>query len=65
MCISDYSDEPFEVSINKRDRVALLKWPDGSRRVVPLPVFRIEVERAVKALLNLDADHKVISFGGH
>ncbi len=51
----EYISEPFTVVI--QDRNAILTWPDGSMRSIPLRVFRIESMRAAKAIAEYDA-HK-------
>jgi hypothetical protein len=54
----EFVEEPFEVAI--RDGNAILKWPDGSRRCVPLRVFRIEHKRAGDVLAKYDANGEVV-----
>lgn len=49
----DFIEEPFTVRIVKGN--AILSWPGGDRRAIPLDVFRIEHHRAGKALAEHDA----------
>lgn len=60
---TEFVDEPFSVTIKAGN--AILEWPNGDRRAKPLSVFRIEVERGLKALLDFDASHKVVRIGKH
>ncbi len=54
----EFVEEPFEVSI--RDGIAILKWPDGNKRGVPLRVFRIQTARCIKVLADYDAKRAVV-----
>lgn len=49
----DFIEEPFTVEI--KDGNAILTWPDGAKRSVPLRVFRMEHARAGKILAEHDA----------
>ena len=49
----DFIEDPFEVHIKRG--TAILSWPSGIRRAVPLDVFRIEHLRAGQALAEHDA----------
>ena len=51
---TDFVEEPFSKP-KIVDGIALLEWPDGSRRGIPLRVFRIEHARAGQALAEYDA----------
>jgi len=57
----DFVDEPFTVRI--KDGFALLTWPDGSKRGVPLRVFREEHRRASDVLMEYDRGN-VLNFPG-
>lgn len=54
----EFVEEPFEVEIKKG--VAIHRWPSGRKRAVPIDVFRVQVERANKALAEFDASHAVL-----
>lgn len=51
--VVEFMEEPFEVEIRREN--AILTWPNGSRRAIPLHVFRIEAARAGQALAQHDA----------
>lgn len=58
-CVAvEFIEEPFEVAI--KDGNAILSWPDGTRRSIPLRVFRIEHHRAGEALAKHDAGKAVV-----
>jgi hypothetical protein len=49
----EFVEDPFEVEI--KNGVAILSRPDGTRRAIPLHVFRMDVARAIQALADYDA----------
>lgn len=55
---AEFFDEPFEIEIKKG--VALHTWPNGRKRAVPIDVFRVQVERANRALAEFDAGKRVL-----
>jgi len=49
----EFVEEPFEVEIKNGN--VILTRPDGTRRAMPLNVFRIDLERGVRAVAEYDA----------
>lgn len=57
----DFIEDSFEVQINRE--TAILTWPCGMRRAIPLDVFRMDHMRAGRALAEYDARRaEVIEF---
>jgi len=50
----DFVEEPPEAVIISNG-IAIAAWPDGSRRAIPLNVFRLCVSRCQRAIAEHDA----------